>query len=302
MGEGLIGAAQRALANPRRIYGYAYYGEYADSPENPQQGDRFVKLDKVTHGLQYKKMIYLGGRPKSGKSMLLASFLPNIAEQCPDGQKIRVVTLEMTGEAYMKRMAAIMAQADQDAIDTGYADPTAVERYIQAVKYLQTLPIEYIEAAQMRELVQIIDNKDVPTFFWALDNFGLVAEGTDYKDLQSTANKIQHLCQKVATGMIIGHLNRASVGKRPTIESIGGTDQLGRNADEIWLLYKVLEGLDVDPADLEDGEPAELVLFMRDRKGGQVPLWWDRNYACFRDLNPDEQEEIVIPDKKRGKK
>jgi DnaB helicase-like protein len=302
VGAELQREAIAAQKSPKRVYGYAHYGWYQDDVERPTKGDKFVRLDTITHGTQRNKMIYLGGRPKSGKSMLLAGILPNLAEQCPPGEMIRLISLEMSAGAYVERMASILSGVtNASGIHTGYIDPDELVRYCEAVEYISSLPLEIIDKATLNEISGIISNKDVPTYLWALDNFGLIS-GTEHRDIGSAANVIQQLCQHVATGIIIGHLNRASVGKRPTMESIAGSDQLGRNFDEAWLLWKVLDGLEIDPSMIEDGEAAELVVISRASMGGIDHLWWDKKTASFSEMTPEQVEAMPAPaPAKKGK-
>lgn len=229
---------------------------------------------------------------------------------------MRVITLEMDAEAYQRRMAAIIANVpDPIRIESGHLTTEERQRYHAALAHIMELPIEYYdEPMDFGVLSAIITASGKPkppkTFWWVLDNFGLLRDldggKNAYGGMVSLANNVQMLCQRSATGMIVTHLNRASVGKRPSLESVAGTDQISRNADELLLLWRRFQDADIDPKILETGEPGELVCISRNRAGGIVPLWWEPTTAHYKELTIEEAELMdsvlpVVEPKKRGR-
>lgn len=315
--EALRKEVEQALAHPNEIFGYARYGD----------GVQWTRLDKATGGIQPKTLGVLAARPKVGKSMLAAGWVPLIAEQAMnEGQVVRVVTLEMSWLSYQRRMAAILAQIrDPMNIRRGTITPEEVKRYNRALDQLASLPIEYLsnetdltEAEAMKRGGSVITFDDVnrfvrarggePTYWWLLDHIGLLSDlnsdGDVTKSIYYLANKLAGLAHQVATGLVITHLTRASVGAMPTIESIAGSDQVGRNADSIMLLSRPFMGA-TDPDDLaliEDGEPAFLQVYSRDEGGGLDVLLWDRHKASFSELVVPEGVEIPMPKSTKKKK
>jgi hypothetical protein len=307
-----------AAANPREIFGYGRYGD----------GRQWVQVDKATGGLQPHSFSLLASRPKRGKSMLAAAWLPYIAEQAlAEGEVVRVVTLEMKRISYQRRMAAILSGIqDPKRIKQGYLTPEEIKRYNRALDILSSLPIEYLsnEEDLTEEKALLVGNSPVnfdemadfiraagkdKTYWWLLDHIGLLADLRSYRDVTTSivelANKLAGLCHTTATGLIITHLTRASVGSVPTIESIAGSDQLARNADQIFLLsrpYMDAGSLSQEDAEqTKDGEIGFLQFISRDEGSGTIPLWWNKHTATFDEVDTEPGVKLPMPTVKRGR-
>lgn len=307
---------EEALLHPRSIFGYAHYG------------DQWPRLNEMSGGLQVKTLGVLAARPKVGKSMLAAGWVPGIAEQAMQvGMVVRIATLEMTRKSYQRRMAAIMAGiADPMNIRRGTIGDEEVKRYRRALDWLEELPIEYLtnEIDLTDEQAMIVGNSPVTfdelnrfirggdgqeTFWWLLDHIGLIADldsnGDVTRSIYNLANKLVTLAHTSASGLVITHLTRASVGYMPTIESIAGSDQVGRNADQIMLLSRPFrDAANLSDEELEmlrDGEPAILQYISRDEGTGVDVLWWDKTLAAFGEMELPEGTPIPMPQSKKKK-
>lgn len=290
--------------NPRVITGIASYGSRLGSDDAKYT---WTRLDEITRGIQ-KGMTLLGGRPKAGKSMVVCSLLPNIAEQVPANEVVRVISLEMSALSYQRRVASILADLpDPIRIQSGHLTSEERERYHKSVQYLAGLPIEYYDQSlNFATLNSLIVSPQGPkTFWWVLDNFGLMRDlgqtSNQYGAMVELANNLQRLCQRQCPGMIVHHLNRLAAGRRPTLESIAGTDQLSRNVDMfigLWRRYHDRD--DVDQKLLEEGEPGEMVIESRNGAGGIVPVWWDAHKAHYTEMKPEEVDLLtqLFPDDK----
>ncbi len=310
---------ERALAHPNEIFGYGRYGD----------GKRWAVLDELTGGLQGRTFTVLASRPKVGKSMLASAWVPFIAEQAlMEERVVRIVSLEMSRKAYQRRMAAIMAGIkDPKAIRKGTLDKLEQRRYRSALAQLAALPIEYlaVEKALTEEEALKYGNspitfKDVEafiqgprptnTFWWMLDHIGLLNDldgpggGDMNRSIYTLANKLAGLAHKVAAGLIITHLNRASVGGMPSIESIAGSDQVGRNADQIFLLtrpfFELGELSEEDQAIIDEGEPAFLKFISRDEGSGMDVLLWDKERATFDEMQLAPGAKVRMPGSRTG--
>lgn len=300
--------ARAAKANPRKVYGYAHYGHYAVDAEHPQDGDEWAGLDQRTHGMHRNKLVLILARPKVGKTRFIAGLLPNIAEQVPSGQCVRVFTFETSVEEWVKVSACTVAGIpNPTAVDEGTLTDEQLEAYLQAVDYVDSLPIRYYSTPlAFHELERRVRNKKVPTFLWVLDHFGLVTDNGLDRDgtggLRALSRNLAILCHEVATGIVIGHLNRTSVGGEPGIQSIALSDSFGKDFDEAWFLWKIWEGHERPKGLLDDGEPVMLKIESRHYAGGILWLWWDANMGQFRQLSPDEFEDMPRPPRKRERK
>lgn len=296
---------EQSMRNPRDMFGFASYGR------------GWTKLDALTSGIIHYKLTLLLARPKVGKSMLAATWLPFIAEQAKAaGKVVRVVTLEDRRMSYQRRVAAIYAGiADALDIRRGKLSDEEEGSYRAALKHIGELPIEYLSNEDLDEDQEFLfgDNSGVSmsdiskfvkpdTFWWLVDHGGLVVmPGRDNTDrMFKLANELQALAHRRVGGMVISHLTRASVGGgEPAIENIGGSDQLGKNADVIMLLWRpFFESRNLSPEEqamTAEYEPASLKVITRDEGSGRVHLVWDVKKARFGEL---DVPTLKLPEKK----
>lgn len=319
---------EEALAHPNEIFGYARYGD----------GKTWHNIDRITGGIQRKSFDVLASRPKYGKSMLAAGWLPSIGYQALQEEMVlRVVTLEMTAASYLRRAGAILAGINDPLnIRRGFLTLDEQKRYTGALKTLSSLPIEFLsnetdmteeealgrasDGTYVREGVGVssVTYADVDrfirgeagtgeTFWWLLDHIGLLSdvspEGDVTRAIWLMANKLSILAHQVATGLVITHLNRSSVSDgTPSIESIAGSDQVGRNADYIFLLDRPYQHPKVSPEErdaVKDAEPAYLIVYSRDAGTGLDMLLWDVHKASFTEMELEDGVEIPLPGKKK---
>lgn len=293
---------RRAMQNPGEFYGYARHSSR----------DKWIRLDRITGGIQEKTLTILAARPKRGKSMLAASWIPDIAYQAIEQDKVvRVVSLEMQRTSYQRRMAAIMSGiTDTKKIKQGTLDIDELMRYERALDELASLPIEYLtnevdleddatfvagnSSVTFKDMQEFIagehDPEERETFWWCLDHIGLLNDLTPEGDLTGSlyamANKLQLLARQTTAGLVITHQTKASGGAQ-TMESVAGSDQVVRNADFIYILGRPYMDKDLTDAEREeiiDVEPAFLTVFSRDEGGGRVELLWNHHTASFMEL------------------
>lgn len=303
--EELRAELNASLSNPGQIFGYAHYGP------------RWPKLNEITAGIQKNNMYALASRPKRGKSMLTAAWVPEVAFQAMvEDEVVRIVSLEMRRMSYQRRMAAIMAGIDSPMrIRQGLLLPDEVARYSRALDNLASLPIEYLtnevdldedeamvdgnSPVTFDEMSDFIHGRSDPdgrkTFWWVLDHIGLLndlANGDMTTSIANLANKLQKLTRQTSAGLVITHLTRASVGAKPSIESIAGSDQVGRNADGIYLLSRPF--MDKPELDEEekaltaDVEPAFLQIYSRDETSGCIDMLWNHHTASFMEISNED--------------
>ena len=301
---------EEAKANPRYIYGYGRYGD----------GKQWAKLDALTGGLQKINLGVLVARPKTGKSMMAAAWVPHIAEQADRvGQVVRIVTLETTRMTYQRRMAALMAAIkDPKNIKRGMLTEDEEKEYLRALDWLEMLPIEYLDNRDLDESAAlkfgnspisfdkmskfIIDPGD--TYWWLLDHVGLLSDlrGGDNRTylLYKLADQLADLAHTYCTGVMITHLNRETSHGKPTLSSIGGADQIGRNADQIFTIWRPWmeeEEEDRRLAGVMEHEPAFLLFNSRDEGSGMVQLMWHTEYAAYTELIVEDgaQMPLLLP-------
>ncbi len=273
----------RALAHPNEIFGYGRYGD----------GKSWAVLDELTGGLQGRTFTVLASRPKVGKSMLASAWIK-------DTKAIRKGTLDKLDQRRYRSALARLA-----ALPIEYL---SVERALteeEALKYGNS-PITFNDVAAFVQGPMPTD-----TYWWMLDHIGLLNDldgpgaGDMNRSIYTLANKLASLAHRTAAGLIITHLNRASVGGMPSIESIAGSDQVGRNADQILLLtrpfFELGELSEEDQAVVDEGEPAFLKFISRDEGSGLDVLLWDKDRATFDEMQLAPGAKVRMPAARRGR-
>ena len=276
-------------------------------------------MNRLTGGPQANHFMVLASRPKVGKSMLVSGWLPWIAHQAAQqGKVVRVVTLETTMASYQSRSAAMLARLNDPLnIRRGMLNKDEVDRYYRALAKLRDLPIEYLSNERDLDMtpeqamrdgasgVSLVDIRKFvaqrDTFLWVIDHIGLIATDTYSADrMVGITNGLTDLAHKFVGGIAITHLTRASVGGIPSIESLSSTDQLGRNADALYLIYRpfaVRTGLTPEQLATIDGfggDPGAIFFKSRDEGAGTVGVVWKSGLASFVEADWEE-DEIPLP-------
>lgn len=229
----LVKLAEERARDPKWVWGMSW-------------GPDFPALDRMTHGIDAKKMVLLISRPAAGKSALAAKWALNVARSFKGtGKVVRVVTLEMSAASWQMRIGSFIAQVPIYRIESGYATAEQRARFVAAQAELAQLPIEYLESAESIEEIERFIGADRRCGFWVLDHIGIVpgisTAFSTYQAIQKVSQRVTKLCHLRVTGLILGHQNRQGTqgdDKRPTQDSVAGADQIARDADLILGLYR----------------------------------------------------------------
>lgn len=261
--QGIITTVEARAKDPRWVWGLSF-------------GPDFVALDRMTHGIQEKKLLVLISRPSGGKSALVSKWARVVAQELRDkkaGGVVRIATFEMSAEAYQMRMCASMANVPLTRIETGYATPEQLGRFKAAAEELAKLPLEYLEqAGSFAQLEQFI-RRDGVCRLWILDHIGLVpGVSTGYNPYQALCQasiRLSALAHAHTTGIVLGHQNRKGTegaDKRPTGESVAGSDQITKDADLILGIYREDMWTKLPDEQMNQPKPGEL-LVIKNRNG-----------------------------------
>jgi DnaB-like helicase C terminal domain len=297
--RGLAEQYKEVQANPQAVFGIANFG-----PAWPH-------LNGLSRGLQRKTFTVLMARQKVGKSMLISQWVPEFALQAKAvGKVLRIVTLETTMDTYHMRTAAKLA-AIQNPMRIREGTLTKPERlrYFQALKDLDSLPIEYLSneydlseeedeeksrigsgSIGMQEVEGFIRQPD--TFLWIIDHMGLIRRQNTGKganeQLAAIADQLTYISNRFVGGIGITHLNRSSIdGGPPGFENIAGTDVFGRNAGALywlWRPYYEARSHSAEDEEMEEalgGDHGLLIFKSRNEGNGTVGVFWSKSYAGF---------------------
>lgn len=254
--ERLIQRAEERARNPKKLWGITW-------------GDDMPRLNQLTGGIQSKKLYILISRPNAGKSGLAAKWALNVAR---DGQRVRIATYEMSADSYQHRIACFMSGVPIWRVDTGRATPEERVRYAKAHAELSRLDITYQESAETFEEMENFFRSKGGMDFGVVDHIGIIPGfygSGGYTNAASVSIRLAKFAHSFATLLVLGHQNRQSLSqedKRPTADSVAGSDQITRDADLIFGLYRPDMFVRMPEDQANDLKPGEL-LILKNRDG-----------------------------------
>lgn len=271
----------------------------------------FYDIDKESLGFAAGDLVYVCGRPTSGKS----SFVLNIARNVvgityPDGTPIGVayISLEMNREqlrtrqlametALMAARTGVKANAIEiNMLRSGKIPDQLWEPMAQALKTVtaQPLYLSYCPGATLSEVRTHIRNvkmKYPDIGMVCIDYVQLIRPDRTFDNDNSQLSDISSSLKGMAGEMdvpfvVCSQVTRAPDGrsnKRPMMSDLRGSGSLEQDADLIWGMYNDEA---YNPETPKRG--IREICFMKDRNGGQdagsVELLFDKPYTLFRNL------------------
>lgn len=280
-------------------------------------GTGFAALDQYVVGMEPGDLIYLAGRPGSGKSALGLKIALQGALQChAEGRgAVHVVTLEMSARQQARRLIADRTDLNTRYIRAGFRASTGTRRdpdldawnlFDEQRRWLQerigerlwfrdtTLSLPQLRAQIMRAV------REHGSRLVVVDQLDLFADGAD-KDEFQRVTKISRQLKQIARSCGVAILCMVQLSrkceerrnKRPMLSDLRMSGQLEQDADMVWGIYRP-GYYDPQNTDARFQQFAELlILKTRDGASGvMVPLWFQAEYTRFRDW-PDT---YAIPD------
>lgn len=289
----LIARAQERAANPQQVWGLSW-------------GEDMPRLNEITGGIQEKTLTVLISRPAAGKSSIAAKWGLNAARTFKregKGLRVRIATLEMSAEAYQNRMGSFLANVPLRAIRSGHVTRDQLLRYQQAQVELGTLPIDYLDGCDTIDDIErfVVQGHDAGLFI--LDHIGIapgfVGGLNSYSSASGVSIRLSKLAHTQVASIILGHQNRQSLSsedKRPTQESVAGSDQITRDADLIVGLFRpdmFVRGPDEEALDPKTGEL--LILKNRDGAMGTVHMIFDPRRTDWKEVPMESKRADIQP-------
>lgn len=245
-------------------------------------------LDDMTRGMHPGEMFLAGGRPGSGKSVILVNVAKNIIRS---GKSVQLFSLEMPYEQYEDRFIACFAEINYTRMLLGALNPDEEKRLKDA----------WTEVRDYRNQMEIVDFPKMNGFkietelMRALDDFHPDVSIIDYlgimtpNDKGSTADweaqgRIAEEVRAVARlykipTMSAVQMNR-SKDKNPDADRVSRSDVIGQTADCIFLIKE---------REKNENELSDIMKFavVKNRKG-QSDFEFDmfRNFETITVKNP----------------
>lgn len=254
----------------------------------------YYDLDAMTHGLQRGNLIYIAGRPASGKT----SYAMNIASHVGGKLKLPVAIFgfEMTKEENTKRFLSVESHVELGKIISGKLSSEEWIRYREAVSRLQNEYNIYIDdntansvnsihsacrslTAQTGELGLVIVD-----YIQLMDEPGFKS-GERQLELSQISRKFKKMAGELnCPVMVLSQLSRsveARADKRPIMSDLRDSGSLEQDANLVMMLYRDEY---YNPESIEKGVAEIIIVKHRNGATGTVKLLFDAEYTQFKNM------------------
>lgn len=268
----------------------------------------FKDLDEQIFCIEPGDLVYLAGRPGSGKSALGLKIAMQAAMQChaEDRGAVHVVTLEMSAKQQARRLVAERTGLDTRYIRTGFRLPRrdpdleAWGRFDEQRMWLQQrigdrlwFKDEVISLGQLRaKVMQAV--REHGSRLVVIDQLDLFSDtGDEFERVTKMSRQLKQIAKSCGVAILcMVQLSRKCEerrNKRPQLSDLRQSGQLEQDADMVWGLYRpaYYDSTNTDPKFQQFAEL--LMLKTRDGASGlMVPLQFEAEYTRFRDWPDDE--------------
>lgn len=254
----------------------------------------YYDLDAMTHGLQRGNLIYVAGRPASGKT----SYAMNIASHVGGKLKLPVAIFgfEMTKEENTKRFLSVESHVELGKIISGKLSSEEWIRYREAVRKLQNEYNVYIDdntansvnsihsacrslTAQTGELGLVIVD-----YIQLMDEPGFKS-GERQLELSQISRKFKKMAGELnCPVMVLSQLSRGvetRADKRPIMSDLRDSGSLEQDANLVMMLYRDEY---YNPESIEKGVAEIIIVKHRNGATGTVKLLFDAEYTQFKNM------------------
>lgn len=252
---------------------------------------------KMMGGLRGGDLVYLAGRPGSGKTAMALQMMHNGARR---NDPVLLFSGEMSVSSLIERGVSEVSGYGMDVVRKPVLPGDQYDRLMKATERMATMPVAIdatagIRTAQMLVRAQRFQRKH-----------GLAAIFFDYIELAGDTGKegetqrlgeISHALKRMAVSLdvpviALSQLNRAVEQRnppRPRMSDLRQSGALEQDADSVWLLYRQdyymeqgFTGLDYDPARENIAE----IIVGKHRNGatGTVDVRFDPQTMRFQNL------------------
>jgi len=264
----------------------------------------FSRLDALTQGFQPGNLIVLAARPGIGKTAMALNWLIRAATRFQAHTSL--FSLEMSKEEIFNRLLSSHAQVDMKAVAIGNFDENVHQKLLQTRDELIRLPIFVCDRAAItvREITAMVDRlctqSNQKLDLVVVDYLQLISSPADSRAARQTESvrigEISRALKLLAKEhnipvVVLSQLNREvehRQGGRPQLSDLRDSGAIEQDADIVMFIHRkmkpVMEG--------EEPEKTAELLVSKHRNGptGIIPLWFEGEYALYRELERYSEE------------
>jgi replicative DNA helicase len=221
-------------------------------------------LDKITHGLQKRRLFVIGARPSHGKTALATSLASNILRQ---GYGVGIVSLESSRYELTERMVANIAGIENEILATGkldYVDAQRLEEVVQRMKSKDwRLPISdnpylTIDGVRARIREMVVAHKVDVVFLDYVQRIRPRDHSQPFRlHIAECSGELKSLAEDLDIPVVaLAQLGRDAANGRPALSHFKESGQIEQDADTAILISPAEDGIGLDVAKNRDGRRA----------------------------------------------
>jgi replicative DNA helicase len=256
----------------------------------------FTKLDEYTCGFHGGELVYLAGRPGSGKTSFALAMAVNMAKA---GRSVGFFSIEMAREQLGMRLVCAEAQIDIQKYRRGYLRKDDYGPLAEAVETLAKIPI-YIDDSPALDVLEMRTKcrrlkreKGLDIVF--VDYIGLIRPHGRFEnrnlELGAISRSLKALAKELSIPVIaLSQLSRNPERRRerdakPQLSDLRESGNLEQDADLVILLHREKE----DPAKPEAHKNQAEIIIAKQRNGptGSFHLAFIKELALFMNRDSD---------------
>lgn len=261
----------------------------------------YLRLDRMTSGLQKGDLVILAARPSMGKTALALNIAQNVAVGGHAG--VGIFSLEMSAEQLFFRLVSGLGRVDSRKLRTGRLNAEEWERVTHAVDTLVSSPIFIddtpgVTPMEVRAKARRLKAEhDIGLL--VLDYLQLMRFDRRVENRQQEISEISRSMKAVAKELQIpvlclSQLSRAPDQRtgdhRPQLSDLRESGAIEQDADVVMFIYRP-EVYEKDPQKIaeKDLEGKAEVIVAKQRNGpiGSVPLYFVKEFTRFENREDD---------------
>ena len=214
-------------------------------------------------GIRRKQLIYIGARPGGGKTAALGQVSVTVGSE-QEGS-VLLFSMEMDAGELMHRILCAHIGRWIDPMGADYLEIVDIHAEWLAARRIIIDDQASLTMAEIENRTAAIMAEERVSMV-GVDYASLIQAGKGEKRNEAMADISRRLKILAKTGNVpvvcLSQLKRED-GKQPTLESLAESDGLGRDADQVWVLW-------YDQKEQEEAEVAQIVLSRLKCRGGSV--------------------------------
>jgi len=246
-----------------------------------------------------KRMYYLvGARPSQGKSAMLMNMACNVG--IIQNKKVGYISTESSNYEIVTRIFASQGSIDSLKIIKAYLTPDELSRMNHAVNNISSkkMYFYYTPGMELDDLMRqakrmVKVHKCEILFVDYLQDIIVKGQDNNLEKTKQKSKAMKILAEELNIPVVVAaQLRRDADIRRPILSDFAESSQLEKDADGGFLIFHHIENKKQVEEGKEDPKYKTFLLVEKARDGitGNIPLFFNRQFVRFEELNNDTKE------------